>query len=428
MFIKKANLSARLAIIAALFFIGQGRSYIAGEDLAERARRIQKAAIVVDTHLDLPIKLRQKWADLSLRGATPHFDIPRAREGGMTAPFFAIYVPASFAEAGGAIKEALELIDMINLVVSSHSTDLEAATSVADIRRIKKLDKIAVLMGLEGGHIIEDSLGALRDLYRLGARYMTLTHFNSNHWADSSGAAWLPDYDPKTTQLHHGLTDFGRAVVREMNRLGMMVDISHVSDETLDDVLAVTRAPIIATHSSCRFLCNVPRNLNDDQIRRIAKTGGVVMINFSSDFLDQKIVDATDALNAKIRPEYERLKKQFAGDPRRREEAIDKLLGQLPISKAPWTMVVDHIEHVIKVAGPDAVGLGTDFDGIDAPPEGLEDVSKLPKITEELLRRGYSEEVVRKVLGENFLGFFSRVEDVARTLSSEPPSTARIDK
>ena len=418
----------KISLFIALFLAGNAGVLHSGEDISERARRIHNSAIVVDTHLDLPMKLRQKWADLSLLGASPQFDIPRAREGGVTAPFFAIYVPASFAETGGALKEALELIDMVNLVVRSHSSDLEAATSAADIRRIKKLGKIAVLMGLEGGHIIEDSLGALRDLYQLGARYMTLTHFNSNHWADSSGESWLPDYDPKRTQIHHGLTDFGRAVVREMNRLGMMVDVSHASDETIDDVLAVSRAPIFASHSSCRSLSNVPRNLNDDQIRRIAKTGGVIMINFESYFLDQKVVDASDADAAKIRPEYERLKEQFADDPKQRNEGIEKLLGKLPFYKTSWTTIVDHIEHVIKVAGPDAVGLGTDFDGIDAPPEGLEDVSKLPKITEELLRRGYSEEVVRKVLGENFLGFFSRVENVGRSLSSESPSTARINK
>lgn len=415
-------------LLIALFLAGNASLLHSGQDVSERARRIHKAAIVVDTHLDLPMQLRQKWADLSLRGASAQFDMPRAREGGMTAPFFAIYVPASFAEAGGAVKEALELIDIVNLVVSSHSRDLEGATSAADIRRIKKSGRMAVLMGLEGGHIIEDSLGTLRDLYRLGARYMTLTHFNSNHWADSSGEFWLPDYDLKKTQLHHGLTDFGRTVVREMNRLGMMVDISHASDETVDDVLAVSRAPIFASHSSCRVLANVPRNLNDDQIRRIAKTGGVVMINFSSYFLDQKVVDAGDADLAKIRPQYERLKQQFADDPRRRDEAIEKLFGELPIYRTSWTTVVDHIEHVIKVAGPDAVGLGTDFDGIEDPPEGLEDVSKFPRITEELLRRGYSEQVVRKVLGENFLGFFSRVENVGRSLSSESPATARIDK
>jgi len=418
----------KISLWIALFLAGNVAVLHSGEDVSERAQRIHKAAIVVDTHLDLPMKLRQKWADLSVRGASPHFDIPRAREGGMSAPFFAIYVPASFAEGGGALKEALELIDMVNLVVRSHSSDLEAATSAADIRRIKKSDKIAVLMGLEGGHIIEDSLGALRDLYRLGARYMTLTHFNSNHWADSSGESWLPDYDPKKTQLHHGLTAFGRAVVREMNRLGMMVDISHASDESIDDVLAVSRAPIFASHSSCRVFSNVPRNLNDDQIRRIAKTGGVIMINFSSYFLDQKVVDASHADAAKIRPEYERLKEQFADNPKQRNEAIEKLLGKLPFYKTSWTTVIDHIEHVIKVAGPDAVGLGTDFDGIDDPPEGLEDVSKLPRITEELLRRGYSEDVVRKILGENFLGFFSRVENVGKSLSSESPATARIDK
>jgi membrane dipeptidase len=241
-------------------------------------------------------------------------------------------------------------------------------------------------MGLEGGHIIEDSIGTLRDLYRLGARYLTLTHYNSNHWADSSGEPWLPDYDPQKTQLHHGLTDFGRVVVREMNRLGMMVDISHASDETVEDVLSVSRAPIFASHSSCRFFSNISRNLTDTKIQAIGKTGGVIMINFSSYFLDQKVVDASDSDAAKIRPEYERLKQQFADNPKRRDEAIEKLLAGLPVHKTPWTTVVDHIEHVIKVAGPDAVGLGTDFDGFDVPPEGLEDVSKLPKITVELLR------------------------------------------
>ena len=418
----------KISLLIALFLAGNARVSYSGQDVSERAQRIHQDAIVVDTHLDVPFTLRQKWADLSLRGATPHFDIPRARQGQLTAPFFAIYVPPSFAETGGAIKEALELIDLVNQVVISHSADLEAAASVADIRRIKKTGKIAVLMGIEGGHAIQDSLAALRDFYLLGVRYMTLTHVNTNHWADSSGAPWLPDFDPKKLQVHHGLTDFGRAVVREMNRLGMMVDISHVSDETIDDVLAVSRAPVFASHSSCRALSNVPRNLTDDQIQRIAKKGGIVMINFCSEFLDQKIADADHALYLKIRAESEQIKKRFADNPKGRDAAINKLYEKLPVYKAHWTKVVDHIEHVIKVAGPEAVGLGTDFDGIGDPPEGLEDVSRFPKITEELLRRGYSEEVVRKVLGENFLAFFSRVEAVSRSLSSEPPSTARIDK
>ncbi len=410
---------ATIPLLTLLLLAGNVSVLPSRDDLSERALRIHRESIVVDTHLDVPLKLRESGADLSLRGSTPHFDIPRAREGGLTAPFFAIYVPASFAETGGAIKEALELFDLVNQVVRGHPSDLEAASSVADIRRIKKNGKIAVLTGVEGGHAIEDSLGALRDFYLLGARYLTLTHVNTNDWADSSGAPWLPDFDPEKLRVHHGLTDFGRAVVREMNRLGMMVDISHSSDETVDDVLAVSRAPIFASHSSCRALSNVSRNLTDDQIRRIVEKGGVVMINFSSEFLDQKIADSLHALYQKIRPEYEEIKKRFAGNSAERDAAIEKLYEKLPSYRAHWTKVVDHIEHVIKIAGPDAVGIGTDFDGIGDPPEGLEDVSKLPKITEELLRRGYSEDVVRKVLGENFLAFFSRVEETSRSLASE---------
>jgi membrane dipeptidase len=401
-------------------------SVLPGADLVERARRIHSVAIVVDTHLDVPEKLQGKWADLGLPDATPHFDIPRARQGGLTASFFAVYVPARFAETGGAAKEALELIDLVNQVVSSHPADLSTAVSVADIRRAKQAGKIAVLMGIEGGHAIEDSLGALRTFYKLGIRYMTLTHVNTNHWADSSGAFWLPDFDPKKSQVHHGLTDFGRAVVREMNRLGMMVDVSHVSDECFTDVLAVSRAPIFASHSSCRALSKVSRNLDDDQIRQIAAKKGVIMINVSSYFLDQEVADAGRADVLKIRSEYEQLKRQFADNPKQRDAAIEKLFEKLPAHRTLWTKVVDHIEHVIRIAGPDAVGLGTDFDGIKDTPEGLEDISKLPKITEELLRRGNSEELVRKVLGENFLEFFARVEQASRSLSSEPPSTAKI--
>src|SRR5439155_6895837 len=229
------------------------------------------------------------------RGATPHFDIPRALEGGLTAPFFAIYVPASYAESGGAAREALALIDLVDRVVRAHPKDLTTAASVAEIRLAKRDRKIAVLMGIEGGHAIEDSLGALREFYRLGVRYMTLTHTNTNHWADSSGKFYLPDFNPADFQVHHGLSDFGRAVVREMNRIGMMVDVSHVSDETIDDVLETSRAPVFASHSSCRALASLPRNLTDDHIRRIGAKGGVVMINVSSVFLDQGLVEAARA-------------------------------------------------------------------------------------------------------------------------------------
>jgi membrane dipeptidase len=383
--------------------------------LLPRGRRIHEASVVVDAHLDVPLRLSERCAGLGVRGATPHFDIPRAREGGLTAAFFAILAKADFVAAGEAVGEVIEVIDLVNQVVAGHSADLEAAASVADIRRIKKTGKIAVLTGLEGGHGIEDSLDALRDFYRLGIRYMTLTHFNSNHLADSSGRFYLPDFDIREARVHHGLTDFGKEVVQEMNRLGMMVDISHASDETVEDVLSISRAPIFASHSSCRALSDAPRNLSDDQIRRIGERGGVVMINISSYFLDQKIKDAGDADIEKNRPEYERIKRQFARDSNERDAAVEKFFEELTAYRAHWTKVIDQIEHVIKVVGLDAVGLGTDFDGITDPPAGLEDVSHIPKITLELLRRGHSEETVIKVLGENFLRFFARVEEARTT-------------
>jgi membrane dipeptidase len=395
-------------------------------DAETRAQRLQARAIVVDTHVDAPYTLEKKWADVGERGATPHFDIPRAQEGGLTAPFFAIYVPASYAESGGAARETLDLIDLVDRVVRDHPKDLSRAASVAEIRQAKRDRKMAVLMGIEGGHAIEDSLGALREFYRLGVRYMTLTHTNTNHWADSSGKFYLPDFNAADYQAHHGLSDFGRVVVREMNRIGMMVDVSHVSDETIDDVLETSRAPVFASHSSCRALCDIPRNLTDDQIRRIAAKGGVVMINVSSYFVDPDVVAAMKTEREKILPDYLRIKQEMASDPKKRDEAISKLFDTLPRRRTTWTKVVDHIEHVIQIAGPEAVGLGTDFDGIQDPPEGLDDVSKLPVITAELLRRGHSEREIEGVLGENFLRFFRRVEETARGLAGESPSTATL--
>ena len=396
------------------------------DDADARARRLQSRAIVVDTHVDAPYTLEQKWADVAERGSTPHFDIPRALEGGLTAPFFAVYVPAGYAESGGAARETLSLIDLVDRVVRAHPRDLVAAASVAEIRQAKRDHKIAVLMGIEGGHAIEDSLGALREFYRLGVRYMTLTHTNTNHWADSSGKFYLPDFNAADYQAHHGLNDFGITVVREMNRLGMMVDVSHVSDETIDAALVTSRAPVFASHSSCRALCDIPRNLTDEQIRRIAAKGGVVMINVSSYFVDPEVVAAMKAERDTVRDQYLKIKQEMAADPKGRDAAITKLFNGLPRKRSTWTKVVDHIEHALKVGGPEAVGLGTDFDGIEDAPDGLEDVSKLPAITAELLRRGHSEKEVEGVLGENFLRFFRRVEETARGLAGESPSTATL--
>jgi len=417
----KETLPGAAAAVAAASAVPAG-----ADEIARRAARLHRDAIVVDTHEDVPWELDEKWADVGLRGATRHFDLPRAKEGGLSAAFFAAYVPAVYADTGGAAKKALDLIDLVHRVVEAHPADLAFAASADDVRRIKREGRMAVLTGIEGGHAIEDSLGALRDFWRLGVRYMTLTHTNTNHWADSSGSFTSPDFDPKKARVHGGLTGFGRAVVLEMNRLGMMVDVSHVSDETIDDVLSVSRAPVFASHSSCRALSPIPRNLTDDQIRRIGAGGGVVMINVSAMFIDGEAAAEYRARIAALATPYEALKAKWGSDPLRLDREANALFDAVPPARADWTKVVDHVERVMRIAGPGAAGLGSDFDGIPDPPDGLEDVSKLPRITEELLRRGHSEEEVRGVLGENFLRFFARVEEAARGLRAETPSTAAI--
>ncbi len=383
-------------------------------DLHARALRIHRSAIVVDTHQDVPYWLEEKgWTDIGKRLSTGHVDIPRLKEGGVTAPFFAAYVPASYAESGGSAKKALEEISLVHRLVADHP-ELVFASSPSGVRDAKRAGRIGVLIGVEGGHAIENSLGALDAFYRLGVRYMTLTHTNTNDWADSSGSFWSPDFDPKKYAVHGGLSDFGREVVLEMNRLGMLVDVSHVSDDTISDVLETSRAPVFASHSSCRALSNIPRNLTDDQIRSIAATGGVVMVNIGSIFLDQRVVDDFVAKRAALAPQFAEIASKYRDDPSKQREETGKLLNGIRTVRAPWRSVVDHIERILKVGGPHAAGLGTDFDGIEDPPEGLEDVSRLPVITEELLRRGHSEEEIRGVLGENFLRFWERA-DAARS-------------
>jgi membrane dipeptidase len=387
----------------------------AAEDVKARAARLVKSAIVVDTHEDVPEQLEKEWVDIGARQKTGHVDIPRWKEGGVTAPFLAAYVSAGYAASGGSAKKALEFMDLIHRLAESHR-ELVFADSVAGIRAAKKEGRIAVLIGIEGGHAIEDSLGALSAFYRLGARYMTLTHTNTNHWADSAGSFFTFGFDAKKSVVHDGLTDLGREVVLEMNRLGMLVDISHVSDKTLRDVLEVSKAPVFASHSSCRAIADMPRNLTDEEIRAIGAKGGVVMINFSSTFVDQKVVDDFKARRAALAPEAAELAERYKDDPKKRDAEISALLDNLKRPRANWTAVVDHIERVIKIAGPRAVGLGTDYDGIDDPPEGLEDVSKLPVVAQELLRRGHSEDVVRGVLGENFLAFWERADAAKKTV------------
>jgi membrane dipeptidase len=349
------------------------------------------------------------------------------RAGGITAEFFSIYVDSRFYERpssrdGGGARRALDMIDITYQQIERHPQDLVLATSADGIRHAKQDGKIAVLMGIEGGYAIEDSLYALRDFYRLGVRYMTLTHATNNDWADSSGMGATP---PKPR--HHGLSGFGEEVVREMQRIGMLVDVSHVSDETIEDVLRIATAPVIASHSSARALCDAPRNLSDEELRGIAATGGVVMVNFFSGYLDSTYRTAMHAFFARHGAELAALDKKGMKLSEIHEAALKMGAGDLP--KVSLGVLIDHIEHIAKVAGVDHVGLGSDFDGVDSMPQGLEGIDGLPKVTLELLRRGWSDEDVRKVLGENFLRAFAVAETHARstkTTLSGDGSTKRL--
>lgn len=378
------------------------------EKLWKKALDIHRKSIVVDTHNDVLSYMTDDNYDIGVSSAGKyHTDLARMKEGGITAEFFSVYIDRKYATEGGSARRALDMIDYTYRAAEKYPNDFMMAYSVADIRRAKKQKKIAALMGIEGGHAIEDSLMALRDFYRLGIRYMTLTHNNTNNWADSCC----------DTAKHNGLSEFGKEVVLEMNRLGMLVDISHVGDKTMSDVLDVSKAPVIASHSSARALADRTRNIPDDLLRKIAKNGGVVMVNFYPGFIDQKVVLATRERDARLKPQMDALNAQYKDDPKKLEEERNKLLAANPLPLTPLSVLIDHFDHIVKVAGIDHVGIGSDFDGIPTVPVGMEDISKLPNLTYELLKRGYSEKDVRKILGENFLRAFGEAERVARSMS-----------
>jgi len=337
--------------------------------------------------------------------------IAKARQGHLGAEFFSIWVDVDWPPQD-LIHRAIDLIAVVDEQVARYSDTFQPARTAEDILRIHNTGKVAALMGLEGGHILQDDPRVLDTFYRLGIRYMTLTHTKNNKLGDSSGDKVQRD----------GLTPFGRGIIARMNRLGMMVDISHVSDKTFYDTLAATRAPVIASHSSCRALCGVKRNMTDEMIRALAKNGGVVDINFYSAFLDPDFMKAREAISKQIDAALASARSARARQGKRlsyAEETQIQMQLEKDIPRPDMKVIADHIDHAVKIAGADHVGLGSDFDGVDAVPKGMEDVSKLPDLVRELARRGYSEADLEKILGGNVLRVMRRVEEVAQQMQAE---------
>jgi membrane dipeptidase len=383
---------------------------IANDMVSERAKKLHASAIIVDTHDDTTQRLFDSKFDLGSRHTDGSIDIPRMREGNLAAIFFSIWISGRVT-GPEAIQRALDQIDLVREQTRRHPRDLALAATAAEIREARKEGKIAVLLGVEGGHMIGDDLAVLRTYAALGVRYMTLTHSLNVDWADSS----------TDKAVRNGLSDFGKKVVGEMNRLGILVDISHVSDKTFYDVLALSKAPVFASHSSCRAICDAPRNMSDQMIRDLAAKGGVVQINYHVGFLSQEFRNREKA-DPKINEGIASVIAQKCGEneacqllegDRLTREAVAQ--GKLP--RVDWTKIIEHIDHAVKLVGAEHVGLGSDFDGANMP-YGMEDVTMLPKITEALLRKGYSDGDVRKILGENTLRLLADAERVSRELNA----------
>ena len=377
-----------------------------------QALKIHKKAIIIDGHNDIPSPLVDDDFNLATSsvgkfhkdGDPFHTDLNRFKQSGITGEFFSIYVSGADYQKGGKMRRAMDLIDATYREVERHPNELMMCSNAAQIRQAKKQNKLCVLMGIEGGYVIENSLYALRNFYRLGIRYMTLTHNVSHDWADAHNGE----------KKNNGLSDFGKDVVREMNRLGMLVDISHVSDKVMNDVLDVSTAPIIASHSGARGVSNHTRNVPDDVLKRVAQNGGVIMINFYPSFLDERTNREENERSKKLKPQLDALREQFKDNREAFNEAERKLFAENPIYVAPYTRVVDHIDHIKKIAGIDYIGIGSDYDGVPFLPAGMNGMEDLALVTYEMLKRGYSETDIRKVLGENFLRAFSKAEEVAK--------------
>lgn len=400
----------RNSLIAALclvFLGGVSLGGAAGDPDEALVQGVLVATPLIDGHNDAPWAIRNRWSnqlgafdfhDTASIDRAMHTDLVRLKEGGVGAQFWSVWVPTDL-EGGDAVTTVIEQIDLVQRLVDRYPDELEMALTAADIRRIHGEGKMASLIGVEGGHSIDNSMAVLRALFSLGARYMTLTHWQNVDWCDAATDA----------PVHGGLTEFGRAVVAEMNRLGMMVDLSHVSAKVMHQVLGLTMAPVIFSHSSAFAINPHPRNVPDDVLRLVAKTGGVVMVNFGSFFLAQSHTEHYAARKA----ERERTKNLHPGDPDRAKRELDEWMAANPVPEVGLSLLADHVEHIRQVAGVDSVGLGSDYDGIGALPEGMGDVTGYPKLLAELARRGWNREDLAKVAGENLLRVMAEVERVA---------------
>jgi membrane dipeptidase len=408
-----------VAAVMVLAAVSIGAGSADPDALMARAKALHKAVPLIDGHNDFPWALREAnpardldALDLRAHLAPPIMtDIPRLRAGGVGGQFWSVWVPPSLS-GDAAVRTTLEQIDVVHRMVAKYPDTFQLALTADDVDRAFKAGKIASLIGMEGGHSINNSMATLRQMYAVGARYMTLTHTHNTDWADS--ATDKPE--------HHGLTPFGEAVVHEMNRLGMLVDLSHVSPETMAAALRVSKAPVIFSHSSARAICDHPRNVPDDILREVTANGGVVMVNFYPNFLVPEGGKQATELYALQRT----LEDAHPGDMKAVEAGMNEYRKSHPLPKATIKLVADHVDHVKQIAGVDHVGIGSDFDGIDITPEGLEDVSKYPALTAELLSRGWSDEDVKKFLGLNVLRAMRQAEAVAASMKNEPPSVAML--
>jgi membrane dipeptidase len=384
------------------------------------AQSVHKSAIVIDTHADTPGRFVDDSFDPGTDAGTGHWDFKKVHQGNLGAEFFSIWVDPE-QHKGHYTRRALDMIDSVYETARRHPDEMTMAYSVRDIRaaRLGPHPKLAALLGVEGGHAIEGDIRVLRDFYRLGVRYMTLTWSNSNELGQSSGDVKMGDNGkPKDS----GLTDLGREAVREMNHLGMMVDISHVSDNSFYQALVVSRAPVIASHSSSRAITNHARNMTDDMLVALARNGGVAQVNFNCGFISNDFLAAEKAYNLQ-HPEASKRARELWLSPKtpEREAELERLQEEYrkAVPRPPFSALMEHFDHMIKVAGVDHVGIGSDFDGVECLPEGMDGVQDLPKITADLLGRGYSPSDVQKVLGGNLLRVFAEVEKTARQIQKE---------